>query len=293
MRFDTVTGDGTILFSTNYNKCTINDASTYLNDNMAIIRYVPGLKSEIRGNSLIDCIGNSFMISPQNDPKFDHSGNLRKISPIIQTSIGVPAEDVTCKEGFILMIRPPNHVPVCMKNDDVSQFEERGWKTPSQKEKKNIVDILRPILPFESERALSFTITFEGTDISPSQTIETFSKFIPISDENSIIEIASNPLNSSNKAFYLESLPSKEKNWFYELASRYVNADAEPEPFNVSIQVNDGNGDVLQNWNYRECEITEFTIYYDDNLLRYKFHEKWQSEIKDKSIFKCAGLSIT
>ena len=293
MRFDTVTGDGSILFSTVYDKCTVKDASTYLSDNMVLIRYTPGLKSEIRGNSLIDCIGTSFKVSPQNDPKFDHSGNLRKVSPIIQTSIGVPAEDVSCKEGFTLMIRPPNNVSLCMKNDHTSQFEERGWKIPSQKEKKNIVDILRPILSSEPERALSFTVSFEGTDISPSQTVETFSKFVPIADENSIIQTPSNPLDSSAKSFYLESLPSKEKNWFYELASRYVNAGAEPEKFNVAIQVKDGNGDMLQDWNYRDCEITEFTTYYDDNLLRYKFHGKWQSEIKDKSVFSCAGLTIT
>ncbi len=292
MRFDTVTGDGTILFSTNYNECTIKDASTYLSDNMALIRYTPSLKSEIHGNSLIDCIGTSFKVSPQNDSKFDHSGNLRKVSPIIQTSIGVPAEDVSCKEEFTLMIRPPNNVPICIKNDDTSQFEERGWKIPSQKEKKNIVDILRPILPSESERALSFTVSFEGTDISPSQTVETFSKFVPISNEDSIIQTPSNPLDSSEKAFYLESLPSKEKNWFYALASRYVNAGAEPEKFNVTVHVNDGKGDVLQDWNYRECEIAEFSTYYDDNLLRYKFHGKWQSEIKDKSVFSCVGLTI-
>ena len=99
-------------------------------------------------------------------------------------------------------------------------------------------------------------------------------------------------LKNQFQAFYLESLPSKDKNWFYELASRYVNAGAKPELFNVTVQIKDGKEDVLQNWNYRECEITEFTTYYDDDLLRYKFHGKWQSEIKDKSIFSCAGLSI-
>lgn len=293
MRFDTVTGDGTILFSTVYDKCTVKDASTYLSDNMALIRYAPSLKSEIHGSSLIDCVGTNFEVSPQNDSKFDYGGgNLRKVSPIIQTSIGVPAEDILCKDGFTLMIRPPNNVPICMKNDSASQFEERGWKIPSQKEKKNIVDILRPILPSDSERALSFMVSFEGTDISPSQTVETFTKFVPISNEDSVMQTPSNPLDSSEKVFYLESLPSKDKNWFYELASRYVNAGVEPEKFNVTVQVKYGKGDTLQNWNYRECKITEFTTYYDDNLLLYKFHGKWQSEIKDKSIFRCAGLSI-
>lgn len=171
-----------------------------------------------------------------------------------------------------------------LKNED--------GKFHHKKEKKNIVDILRPILPSDSERALSFMVSFEGTDISPSQTVETFTKFVPISNEDSVMQTPSNPLDSSEKVFYLESLPSKDKNWFYELASRYVNAGVEPEKFNVTVQVKYGKGDTLQNWNYRECKITEFTTYYDDNLLLYKFHGKWQSEIKDKSIFRCAGLSI-
>jgi hypothetical protein len=58
------------------------------------------------------------------------------------------------------------------------------------------------------------------------------------------------------------------------------------------IEVNDGKGDILQTWKYRECEIDSFVTYYDDSLFTYKMHQKWQSEFKDKSIFRCAGLTI-
>jgi len=30
----------------------------------------------------------------------------------------------------------------------------------------------------------------------------------------------------------------------------------------------------------------------DDNLLAYKYHEKWQSEIKDRAFFNCGGFSL-
>ena len=143
----------------------------------------------------------------------------------------------------------------------------------------------------ESERAKSFTVNFEGSDITPAQTVETFSKFVPLKDPTK--QIPSNPLTPDTVSFYLESLSSTDKNWYYEFASRYVNPGAIPEEFNVSIQVEDGAGNVLQTWKYKDCEIFDFVTYYDDALLKWKFHDKWQSEFKDKSIFACAGLSLT
>jgi hypothetical protein len=292
MRVDTVTGDGTILFSTTYADCTVKDAATYLIDGMVILRYVPGLKFEIRGQSVIDCVGTNLKTLPQKDPRFDIVGNLKKLSPVVQTAIGVPSDAVVCNDGFTLMIRPPKNIPLCVKSDHVSEFEGRGWKIASPTDEK-LIDVLRPILLSESERATSFTVGFEGSDISPTQTVKTFSKFVPIEDENSVIQKPSNPLNPTKVAFYLESLPSKDKTWYYEFVSRYVNPGPTPEKFNVSVQVKDGVGNELQNWQYRECDLVNFITYYDDALLKYKFHEKWQSEFKDKSVFSCGGFSIT
>lgn len=293
MRFDTVTGDGTILFSTIYSDCTVKDASTYLSDNMAVIRYVPGLKSEIRGQSSLFCLGTSFKTMPQKDRLFDPTGNLRKISPVVQRAVGVPSEGVICKENHDLMIRPPKNIPICVKTDEVAKFEKLGWNHPTQIEKKNLVNILRPILPTENERATSFSVYFEGSDISPPKTVETFSKFSPIENTKSAFLRPSNPLDSSTKTFYLESLPSEDKSWYYELVSRYINAGKEPELFNVTIEVKDGSKDVLQTWKYGDCEVEDFVTYYDDNLLTYKFHGKWQSEMRDRTIFSCAGLLIS
>ncbi|MEK6527270.1 MAG: hypothetical protein AABZ36_00075, partial [Nitrospirota bacterium] len=70
VRIDTVTGDGTILYSAVYADCNVDDAALYYNDGMVIIRYVPGLKPEIRGQSILDCAGEYFKTSPQKDPLF-------------------------------------------------------------------------------------------------------------------------------------------------------------------------------------------------------------------------------
>lgn len=293
LRIDTVTGDGTILFSTVYSKCTVSDAALYYIDNLAIIRYVPGLAPEIRGQSVLDCTGKEFKTSPQQDPLFHPTSNLKKISPLMQRSVGVPSEGVVCADGHDLMIRPPKNVPACVKSESSSVLEQRGWIFPSEAEKKNLSDVVRTTLPTKDERANSFTITFEGTDIAPAKTVKTFSKFVPLADENSIILRPSMPLDSSAKAFALESLPSKDKSWYYELASKYINAGKKPELFNVSIDVSDGKGDVLQSWKYTKCEIHHFVTYYDDGLLVYKIHQKWQSEFRDRGIFSCAGSSVT
>jgi hypothetical protein len=50
-------------------------------------------------------------------------------------------------------------------------------------------------------------------------------------------------------------VPSKDKSWYYELPSRYVNPGAKPELFNVMTEINDGKGDVMQTWKYSKCEI--------------------------------------
>ena len=58
-------------------------------------------------------------------------------------------------------------------------------------------------------RAESIRATFQGTDIS-TQTIGTFSKFVPISQDSSTRPSYS-LAKGTNPLFYLESMPSKDK----------------------------------------------------------------------------------
>jgi len=102
-----------------------------------------------------------------------------------------------------------------------------------------------------------------------------------------------NPLDDGAKEFYLESLPSKDKDWYYELLSQHINPGATPEPFNISVQVLAGNDDLIQEWNYSECTRNSYELFLDDSLLTYNFHQKWDSEIKDRTFFQCIGLNLS
>jgi hypothetical protein len=35
-----------------------------------------------------------------------------------------------------------------------------------------------------------------------------------------------------------------------------------------------------------------YEIFLDEGLLNYKYHEKWQAELKDRTIFECVGLKF-
>ena len=75
------------------------------------------------------------------------------------------------------MIRQPSGTTVCIKEDSVSKLEQRGWDKASQGDV--ISSKIRPIVPTTEERAISFVTHFQGTDIAPPQTSDTFSNFSP------------------------------------------------------------------------------------------------------------------
>jgi len=282
---DMITGDGTILYSIDYSKCAVSNYVVHLNENMGFNKFLPQMKSEIREKGVLECIGVNGIVMPEK------SQNSRwHVTPKTQTAIGTPANEVVCKENFELMIRQPADTAVCIKEDSVSKLEQRGWEKPSQS--YIVSSKIKPIVPTTDERAVSFVAYFQGTDIAPPKTVETFSKFSPITNDKAIILKPDNPLDSSSKQFYLESLPSKDKQWLYELASKYINPVRIPELFEVTIQVVSGDSEILQTWEYDKCLISNYDIYLDESLLNYKYHERWQSEIRDRTFFDCGGLEF-
>ncbi len=73
----------------------------------------------------------------------------------------------------------------------------------------------------------------------------------------------------------------------------YINPGKIPELFEVTIEVISGDGTTIQTWEYGKCEISNYEIYLDDSLLNYKYHDRWQSEIRDRTFFDCGGLEFT
>jgi len=90
----------------------------------------------------------------------------------------------------------------------------------------------------------------------------------------------------------LESLPSKDKEWYYELLSRYINPGKIPEPFDITVEIFTASDDLIQVWDYGDCVRNNYEIFLDDNLLSLKLHKKWDSEIKDRTFFQCEGLKL-
>ena len=285
VQVDMITGDGTILYTIDYSKCGVTNYAVHLNDNMGSIKFLPQMKSEIREKGILDCTGVHGIVLP------DKSPNSRwHVPPLTQTTIGIPANEVVCKENFELMMRPPSGTAACVKEDSTTKLEQRGWEKASQSDV--VSSKIKTIVPTQEERAMSFVAHFQGSEIAPAQTSYTFSNFSPITNNESNILKPDNPLNSSSKQFYLESLPSKDKEWLYELASMYINPGKVPELFEVTIEMVSGDGELLQTWKYGKCEITNYDVYLEDGLLNYKFHERWQSEIRDRTIFDCGGLKF-
>lgn len=92
--------------------------------------------------------------------------------------------------------------------------------------------------------------------------------------------------------FYLESLPAKDKQEFYKWLSRYVNPGKKPEPVDVGVEILDGSGNTLQTWIYRDCTVLSYQLFVDDYILGFKYHEQWQTEIKDRTLFNCIGFHL-
>ena len=184
------------------------------------------------------------LVMPQQNPRFGLNEDFKKISPLTQQKLGIPSEETICKENFTLMTRPPLNSAVCVEDDHASKLEDRGWmiiNNPSS----TLPLKLKPVIPSDDQRAQKIVVHFQGTDIAPPQTMTTFSKFSPIEKDNLPFLIPDNTFEEKTAMFYLESLPSSDKEWFYQLLERYVNAGKIPEEFDVTVEVFSGDETLL------------------------------------------------
>ena len=145
--------------------------------------------------------------------------------------------------------------------------------------------------PDDFSRAQVFSVKFEGTDISPAKTINSFTRYSPISHEEKNLLLPNAPFNDLPK-FYLSSLPDAENQWYYQLIDRYVNPGKIPEEFDVTVDVLVGDSTRIQSWKYTTCEILEYKQFLEDGLAITKFTDKLETEIRDRTIFECAGLQM-
>ncbi|MGV7225646.1 MAG: hypothetical protein ACQ9CV_01830 [Nitrosopumilus sp.] len=170
-------------------------------------------------------------------------------------------------------------------DEPIPTFPIRDSKNNEQK-----FDITPTIAPLD-DRADSFRISaFEG-DFIQTHSTENLQKFESIRRDAGPLT----PLNHAKQfdyGFLIESLPEKNKAPFYEFVSKYVNPVKSPEPFDVSLEMITGSGDVLYTLEYVNCDAIDFMWYLQQGSWYYQFSEAESSEIRERYIFYCEGFGL-
>jgi hypothetical protein len=144
----------------------------------------------------------------------------------------------------------------------------------------------------EEERAQSFRVTISNV-IKPLP-VTFFEKF-----EITTSSVDPNdPLGrlyefrDSEPTFFLESLPSADKQPFYDYISDWMDRGDLLNEFDVDVDVLDGTGAVIQTWAFTKCGITSYGTYLQDLLFIYQYSGIQDSEIRDKTVFSCVGINL-
>ena len=235
------------------------------------------------------------------------NANLPITSPFVQLSTGVSPYDVVCKEDLELMVKPSKESSACVKTTSVMKFVERNWihvfapavalstgETNIETEESELEPIQKPRYPSDDQRAMSFVVTFSEGRVPPDLQIPiyTFSKFNHISKVTDETLVLPEKFATTKPQFILQSLPSLDKKPLYSFIDKWIKDSSFTDPFDVKVDIIAGNGEIIQSWAYRDCSLVDYHTYLLENLIVYKFHEKFKSEIRDRISFSCGDFSI-
>ncbi len=230
------------------------------------------------------------------------------MTPRAQMLAGLTANQVMCKDGLNLVIKAADGTPACIKASTVYKLIERSWismdsafaqeSEPEQviSEPKTFTTQL-DFLPNEYDRAMYFNARFSEGLIQYEVIKTTFFKFTPFKEQTgglSLNIIPENPLPlKPTFKLLLETLPNKENIGYYQAIEKYFSTDSTLfKPFDISIDVVSGDGTILQIWEYRDCDLEDYSVYLQDNVIFRTFTGENESEIRERSIFNCRGLSL-
>ena len=256
----------------------------------------------------VDAIKNPFeLYIPSEKPIIPDTSAM---SPRAQMLAGLSANQVMCKEGLNLVFKATDGSPICVKASTVYKLIERSWisiesafaqepeiETEQVLLESKTITTQQDFLPNESDRAMYFEARISEGLIKYTEIVKSnFFKFTPFKNE-----ITSNPQivpentlpNRPPLRFLLETLPSKDNIDYYNAIDDYFQTDSPLfKRFDVSIDVVSGDGTVLQTWEYRNCDLEDYVVYLQDNIIFDRFSGEQGSEIRERSIFYCSGLSL-
>jgi len=101
-------------------------------------------------------------------------------------------------------------------------------------------------------------------------------------------------VRSAGHEFSLESIPSEDKQSFYQYIQKNLNKSS-PERFEVDLDLVAADGSIIETLNYNKCIITDYFVYSNDSKGKYRFSDSLpgKMEIRDITKFACLGFSIT
>ncbi len=234
------------------------------------------------------------------------------MTPRAQMLAGLTANQVMCKDGLNLVIKTTDGSPACVKASTVYKLIERSWisvesvfaeESDPEPETEQVksepkTTTQSDFLPSENNRAMYFVARFSEGLIPYTELVKSnFFKFTPFKEQATGISlniIPENPLpNKPPLRFLLETLPSKDNIGYYNAIDDYFQtASTLFKDFDASIDVVTGDGTILQTWEYRNCDLEDYTVYLQDNIIYDRFSGEPGSEIRERSIFHCGGLSL-
>ena len=144
----------------------------------------------------------------------------------------------------------------------------------------------------DEERAQSFRVTI--SNIIEPLPVHFFEKF----ELSSSTVDADDPLarlyefHDTNPGFFLESLPSVDKQPFYDFVADWMDSGDSLNEFDVDVDVLDGTGAVIQTWGFEKCGITSYGTYLQEFVFVYSYSGLQDSEIRDKTTFSCVGVHL-
>ena len=228
------------------------------------------------------------------------------MTPRAQMLAGLSANQVMCKDGLNLVIKFADGTPACVKASTVFKLIERSWisvesafaEEPEpeieqiKSEPKTITTQL-DFLPSKKDRAMYFQARFSEGLIQYEVIKTTFFKFTPFKGDL-VQNTPENPLPlKPTFRLLLETLPNKENIGYYQAIEKYFSTESTLfRPFDISIDVVSGDGTILQTWEYRNCDLEDYSVYLQDNVIFRTFTGENESEIRERSIFNCRGLFL-
>jgi len=283
MIIDLVAGDGDRIGSLKFTKCDFSGGYFYYDDAITNLKIRQQISPELKAKGEANCAAvssNQVYAQLFSIP----SNTFTELSPREQIENGIIREDVVCRKGLQKMIVPFEEMPRCVSLKNVSKFEERsGWIAVTELDDEYITN---PI-PKSEDTAEGVILRFSGEDFEEEITVDTFVKYVPtpsVDSDQPGYTFGAKPL------FFIDGLPSKDKSKLYEIISKSINPGKEPKNIEISLDILYGDGTGFMSLKHEKCKIERYHIFLDQGLFSYKYHGKWQTEIKDRLTMSCVQI---